>query len=118
MTAVDLRVDIDLESPHHVRSALFGTLPPRPRRSLAPGQRNRIKLRRMRYLARAVVATALLAPMGCLKPPAESSNGAVSPERLPSSSGSGDVKNADLAPHEAMIELDAWTAVTRMSPGI
>ena len=71
-----------------------------------------------RLFLRAIAVTALFAPVACLTPPPASSNGATSSAARPPSNASTESTEASRLPVEAMAELDAWSAVPRMSPAI
>jgi endoglucanase len=74
---------------------------------------DRNTMRRSHQFAFAIAVTVLFLPTACLTPPPASSH--VSPAtRSPSGTSPGAIPSAV----EVMAELDAWTAVSRMSPGI
>jgi endoglucanase len=84
-----------------------------PRRCRVHG----IAVRTVSLLARAIAVAALIAPAACLRPPPEPANPTVS-HAMWSSSGTPAPSANDELPLEPMAEIDAWAAVSRMSPGI
>jgi hypothetical protein len=67
--------------------------------------------------AREMLVTALFAIIAC-QPPCEASNAAIAPAAAPTPDATTDATEAPRPALEAMAELDAWPAVSRMSPGI
>jgi len=69
-----------------------------------------------RRLTHAISITALWVPVACATPPCGPSTAAIS--SAPTSNASTNATEAHRPPLEAMADLDAWPAVSRMSPGI